>query len=321
MPASRLTPALSRAVSTLGASALPCGRTVLDRQYHPVPFHLSKPYWDGRVLLVQPVNPTAGIFQGDRMDSRIAVAERASLLVTSPSAARTHTLRPGHRADDGEPAVLVQRFEVARDSWLEVFPELLIPQTGSSFLQHTEIDVEDGGELYFGEMLSPGRLAHGECLAWERLDWSFTLRQSGEIAAVERASVEPPADCWMLDVPGWRQTYYAAVWMVSPALASLPDDQLAEIEALSDATAHVGVCRIKRYRHRPENSLGVQHPAETNQPGRPEAHGVSPSSASFHHAQTLNLMHLPDGFLDMKTWTAHGFSGQAPAASLSPCAR
>ena len=42
------------------------GRTVLARQSFRAPFHLSKPYWDAdsRALLVQVVNPTAGILAG-----------------------------------------------------------------------------------------------------------------------------------------------------------------------------------------------------------------------------------------------------------------
>ena len=227
----------------IGAGLNARGETVLRHQYHSVPFHLSKAYWDGQALLVQVVNPTAGIFQGDYMESRVVLDEGTSVLITSPSAARTHTQRNRGeaRADD---ALLEQSFDVAGNSWLEVFPELLIPQTGSVFRQKTEINVAEGGELYFVEMLAPGRLAHGESLAYDRLEWSFVLNHHGRPAAIERARVEPPQSCWMLQVPEWEQAFYGAAWIVSPALKELPESVFTELEDLAGERSHLGVSRV-----------------------------------------------------------------------------
>ena len=59
----------------LRAEARPDGRTVLAGQSFRAPFHLSKSYWDvdAGVLIVQVVNPTAGILAGDRLESSVAV--------------------------------------------------------------------------------------------------------------------------------------------------------------------------------------------------------------------------------------------------------
>ncbi len=227
----------------LGASINARGETTLTQQYHSVPFHISKPYWDGVTLLVQVVNPTAGIFQGDYMESRVSLAEETAVLLTSPSATRTHTQRNRgeQRSDD---ALLEQSFNIASKAWLEVFPELLIPQAGSVFRQRTEINVAEGGEIYFVEMLAPGRLAHGECLAYDRLEWSFVLNHAGQPVAIERARVEPHQSCWMLEVPGWQQVFYGAAWIVSPSLKSLPKEIFSDLEALSDTKSHLGVSRI-----------------------------------------------------------------------------
>ena len=80
------------------------------------PFHLSKPYWDGRALLVQVVNSTAGILSGDRLATEVVVGEGASLIVTAPSASRIFTMNEGA-------AQATQRFTVERCGWLEVAPE------------------------------------------------------------------------------------------------------------------------------------------------------------------------------------------------------
>lgn len=215
------------------------GRTGIVRQFHSVPFHLSKPYWDGRVLLAQIANPTAGIFEGDRMECQVEAREKASLLVTSPSAARAHTM-----GADGRGALLEQRFRVARGAWLEVFPEVFIPQRAADFRQRTEIEVEEGGSLCFAEVLALGRIAHGETLAFRRLDWSFALRVAGELVAVERVELSPPGDAWMLRVEGWEHAHYAGVWLAGPGLGDLREDLCRRIDGFGDGdSAFCGITR------------------------------------------------------------------------------
>src|SRR5471032_2428195 len=121
---------------SLRAEARANGRTVLAAQSFRAPFHISKPYWDAdaRTLLVQVVNPTAGILAGDRLESRIAVGADAALLVTTPSASRVFKMKTGT-------AECHQQFTVAAAGWLEVMPEPLVPHRGCRFHQTTRIEV------------------------------------------------------------------------------------------------------------------------------------------------------------------------------------
>ena len=157
------------------------GRTVLAEQSFRAPFHLSKPYWDvdTRVLLVQVVNPTAGILAGDRLESEIVVETGAALCVTTPSASRVFMMRNGE-------AEARQRFVVARGGWLEVLPEPLVPHRGSRYRQATAIEIEKGGGLFFVDQLLPGRVAHGETWSWDRLRLELDVRCGGELALRER---------------------------------------------------------------------------------------------------------------------------------------
>lgn len=158
------------------------GRTVLAERVHEGAFHLSKSYWDGHALLVQWVNPTAGVFAGDVLESDVAVGPGASLLVTTPSATRIHT-----RISAEQPAGLQrQHFHVANGGWLEVQPEWLIPQRGSAFLQTTDIEIEEGGGLFYAELLAPGRIAHGESLLFEELDLRLRMKVGGKLIVQER---------------------------------------------------------------------------------------------------------------------------------------
>jgi urease accessory protein len=165
----------------LQASRQDSGRTILSNQAFRAPFHLSKPYWDpdAATLLVQVVNPTAGILSGDRLESIITAQAHASLLVTTPSASRVFTMR-----EDG--AECVQRFAVEPDGWLEVMPEPLVPHRGCRYRQSTEIDVAAGGGLFFVDQLMPGRTGFGEAWSWTTLKLDVSVRFAGKLVLRER---------------------------------------------------------------------------------------------------------------------------------------
>lgn len=157
------------------------GRTVVAAQSFRAPFHVGKSYWDPEagVLIVQVVNPTAGILSGDRLESVIAVEAGAALLVTTPSASRVFKMTTGS-------AEFRQHFQVAAGGWLEVLPEPLVPHRGSTYRQVTTIDVEPGAALFFVDQLMPGRVEHGEAWLWNRLRLELEVRRAGELILRER---------------------------------------------------------------------------------------------------------------------------------------
>lgn len=157
------------------------GRTVPAAQSFRAPFHLSKPYWDADagVLIVQVVNPTAGILRGDRLESEITVESGAALLVTTPSASRVFKMEDGA-------AESRQHFRVAAGGWLEVTPEPLVPHRGSRFRQVTTVDLATGGRLLLVDQLQPGRVGHAEAWQWDRLSLELEVRLDGELVLRER---------------------------------------------------------------------------------------------------------------------------------------
>ena len=166
----------------LEAAARVGGRTALAGQSFRAPYHLSKPYWDADAgtLLVQVVNPTAGILEGDFLESHIAVGKGASLLVTTPSASRIFKMAGGS-------AECRQSYAVAKGGWLEVLPEPIVPHRGCRYRQTTKVEVEPGGGLFFADLLMPGRVAHrGEAWAWEKLCLETVVRLGGELILRER---------------------------------------------------------------------------------------------------------------------------------------
>ena len=217
------------------------GRTGVEAQSFRAPYHVSKPYWDpdSRTLLVQVVNPTAGILAGDRLESEIVVGTGAALLVTTPSASRVFKMNVGS-------AECHQRFAVAAGGWLEVMPEPLVPHRGCSYRQSTRIEVEPGGELFFADLLFPGRVAHGEAWGWEKLCLVTELRIGGELILRERFEQTGPELCALAELAGSGPQ---ACFGNAVLIATGDERDLAwrtQVEALHSADLAVGVSALRR---------------------------------------------------------------------------
>lgn len=212
------------------------GITSVTRQSISVPWHLSKPYWTGEVLIVQAVNATAGIFAGDQLDFRVQLESGASVLLTSPSANKIYTMPHGE-------ATLRQHIHVATGSWLEWMPELFIPQRDCRYRQHTEIHVERGGRAYFVETLAPGRVAHGEAFAFSHLDWTTRIHHAGKLVLAEHYPMSPGdqslRDLTKADAP----RYFASAMVVHDGALPVREWQ----ETMSQRTSpdvHIGATQL-----------------------------------------------------------------------------
>jgi urease accessory protein len=213
------------------------GRSYLKRQSFQAPVHLSKPHLDEGMLVVNVVNPTAGLLGGDRIDFDVSVESGARVLLTAPSASRAHRMH-------GARALVEQRFCVSRGAWLEVWPELFIPQGGARYGQRTAAHVEGGGEMMLIEMMAPGRAASGELFAYEDLDWETEVYLGGELIARERYALTPASPTLDAVRARFPEAYYASALVVSERLGSaIPCWQ--RIHDLHDDTAWVG-CSVLR---------------------------------------------------------------------------
>jgi urease accessory protein len=217
-------------------------RTVLAAQSFRAPYHISKPYWDAdtRTLLVQIVNPTAGILAGDQLTSAIAVESGAALLVTTPSASRVFKMR------DGGSATCTQNLRVAAGGWLEVLPEPLVPHRGSTYRQATRIEIESGGELFFTDMLVAGRVAHGEAWAWDKLCLETDVRLDGELILHERFAPTGQELRALAELAGSGPTACFANGVLIAAESETDAAWQAKIGALHQDGLWVGVSRLRR---------------------------------------------------------------------------
>jgi urease accessory protein len=199
--------------------------------------HIGKPYWDGRTLLTQLINPTAGLFAGDRLDAEVSLSDGSSVLLSSPSACRLHTMAEGS-------SQVSQSFELGADCWLEVLPDLLIPQASSHGGIRTRIDLHPTASLAFLDILAPGRVAHGESLAFRHFATALDI-SCGNIPLVrERARLTPSSDSWRLQSADGQPALVATLWLHLPKAKDLPQ-LLASCESrFAGADLHLGATRL-----------------------------------------------------------------------------
>ena len=214
------------------------GRTVVAHQSFCAPFHIGKPYWDGQVLQVRIVNPTAGILAGDRLELAVRVGAGASLLAMTPAATRAFRMRSGA-------AECRQSFVVEAGGWLEYAPEPLCPHEGCDYRQRTRIEVAEQGEAYWVDAVAPGRVGREESWAWRRLRVALDVSHAGA-----------PVLCERLDSSGAEMARAAAfhgtpgAWLATAIVLSgriqTDDPVWAAVRALHGGGRWVGATRLRR---------------------------------------------------------------------------
>lgn len=207
------------------------GVPYLSRQSFRAPVHLSKGHVESGNLLVHVINPTAGFFDGDRLDLDVTVGAASRLIMSTPGASRVHQAR------GQSPAVCEQRMKVEPGAFLEWIPEPFIPQAGARYIQRTRIDLEVDSGLLFFEWITPGRVARGEVFAYESLRWELDLRVAGRLVARERYELKPGDH----SLAALRDKFPAAHFVTIHAAGIAAEDWPAdELDALGDARTYLG---------------------------------------------------------------------------------
>jgi urease accessory protein len=228
---------------SLRAVPSPDGRTILADQSFRAPFHLSKPYWDAeaRVLLIQVVNPTAGILEGDALTTRLSVEPGAALIVTTPGASRVFTMRSGE-------AVAHQDIRVDAGGWLEMIPEPLVTHRDSSFRQTTRLELAAGASLFYADQWMPGRLGHGEAWAWRRLEIQLEVRLAQQLVWCERMASSGPElrDLAQFHGSGAEACFLNAIF-TGPGLSAAEAVWRPRLEALTQPGTWLGVTALREH--------------------------------------------------------------------------
>lgn len=207
------------------------GASFISKQDFRAPVHIGKGHSDQGALVLNIANPTAGFFDGDRVDIDVTVSGGARLCLSTPAASRVYPTR------SGKPAACHQRFTVGEGAMLEWNPEPFIPHAGASYHQTTVIRLHPSASLLFLEWLAPGRVAMGEAFAYRNLRWELDLHSGETLAARERYDLSPGNSSLESLRLRYPTAHYISIFAAGKFAQCWPDD---ELDALHGGAVHLG---------------------------------------------------------------------------------
>jgi urease accessory protein len=203
----------------------------ISQQSFRAPIHLSKSHLDEGALVVSIINPTAGFFDGDHLESKVEVASNARLVLSTPSASRVYPTRSGKSAEN------LQEFTVGENAFLEWIPEPFIPHAGASYFQRTRINLQASSSLLFFDWIAPGRVAKGEVFAYEKLRWELDLHLDGALAAREAYDLNPATDSLEALKAKFPAAHYLSIYAAGDMTKHWP---ASELDALTNDDVYLG---------------------------------------------------------------------------------
>lgn len=164
------------------------GRTCVRTLHQRFPLRTTVPFYldpnDPSMAFVYAQNPTGGVFEGDRLLTRIDLESGARMHLTTQSATKLFAVTSDHAEQD-------YRFRVREGAVLEHIPDMLIPHANSSLQQRISVDLAPGAIYLGAEIVAPGRVARGELFEYGSLQLLTTLAHDGSEVATDVVRLVP----------------------------------------------------------------------------------------------------------------------------------
>lgn len=205
------------------------GRTVLATSRQQAPLKVVRAFaLEDSSALAHLHNVSGGLLGGDRLELRTHVGAGASAQLTTTGATRIYRARA--QAPD---SVQQNHIRVEENGLLEYVPDPIIPFAGARFRQQTSIHLAQDAGLFWWEIIGPGREAHGELFAYDRLQLSIDIWTPKRLIASERVSLEPqttalPSLARLGDYRYWASFYICRVG-VNPKVWQGMEKSLREV--------------------------------------------------------------------------------------------
>jgi urease accessory protein len=167
------------------------GRTRITHQYQRSPLYVLQP------IHLDPHRPEMafvylqqsgdGLVQGDRYRIDIDVATGAAVHLTTQTPTKIYGMRANY-------ATQQVNLRVGPGAVLEYLPDPVVPFRGSRFLSRTQLTVDPDAVVVTGEVLLPGRVAHGEAHVYDLYRAETTVHDPGGVLLfADQLELAPPA--------------------------------------------------------------------------------------------------------------------------------
>src|ERR1700675_860524 len=138
---------------------------------------------DGAAL-VHLHNVSGGLLGDDHLLLSVRLRENTNVQLTTTGATRIYRAR-----EAASPATQQTEISLAANSFLEYLPDPIIPFAGARFSQRTTIQLGSGADLFWWEILAPGREAHGELFDYDSVEIKSDVIAEGRLISRERVKL------------------------------------------------------------------------------------------------------------------------------------
>lgn len=156
------------------------GRTQVRHLYQEAPCRVLFPRtYRGELITGVLLTTSGGLTGGDRVRIQLSTGAHAKGMVTSQAAEKIYR-------STAAPCVIDTDIETEPGSWLEWMPQETILFDRSRLRRSTSITAHAGSEIIAGDMVTLGRLAHGEVFARGSLRDGWKVSYDGRVAWLDR---------------------------------------------------------------------------------------------------------------------------------------
>ncbi len=162
------------------------GKTIMEDVSFTAPFKIMHPFYEKKdFMTVMLLTASAGIMAGDRQEIDICVREHSNMEFVSQAYEKIHRMEK----DCAKRQVYLT---VGDHACLHYMPLPAIPFAGSDYQCAVDVKLEnETSQFVFSEILSCGRIAHGEEFQYHRFQNKICIYQKGQIVYRDNACYKP----------------------------------------------------------------------------------------------------------------------------------
>lgn len=161
------------------------GCTVLLNCQGAYPLQVARPQVVGvdRSLSLIVLLLSGGLLDGDEVSTDVVVEEGARLALRTQAATQVHAGRSTQQL----------RVAVGANAWFSYLPHALVPHADANHHAQVAVHMQAGAHLFLADVLSPGRVHHGEEFLYRQVRLDVDVCRGGGVVARERALIRPDA--------------------------------------------------------------------------------------------------------------------------------
>ena len=160
------------------------------------------------------MSSAGGMLQGDILKIDISAKENTNAFVTTQAATKIY------KAENQDCRQFINIL-VEKDSFLEFLPKQIIPHKDSKFSQEVHVSFDNSSTLLYSEIISAGRIAHGEKFDFDSIRMKFDCKdKNGNILFSESSKFEPKNNKTKFNSLFGNQNLYCTLYIISKKIDS-----------------------------------------------------------------------------------------------------